>query len=62
VKAVCASDIHTVEIESTSPFGGYSGRVDELPDGNYTFVGPDPYRSRKFYGVIKVDAGKVTVS
>jgi hypothetical protein len=41
-----------VYIEGTSMFGGYSGSVYDAPDGTYTFVGPDPYTNRKFYGNI----------
>jgi hypothetical protein len=31
----------------------YDGPVTEAPDGTYTFVGPDPYNKRTFYGNIK---------
>lgn len=42
-----------VHIEATSMFGDeYDGPLDKMPDGRITFVGPDPYTSRKFYGTI----------
>jgi hypothetical protein len=53
----------TVRVESTSMFGGYDGPVSDLPEGvTITFVGPDPFRDRKFYGNIKRvgDTFKVT--
>jgi hypothetical protein len=51
-----------VRLEATFLFGNeYDGPVSEAPDGTYTFVGPDPYTSRKFYGTITKSNGKVTV-
>lgn len=51
-----------VYLEATSVFGNeYSGSVAKAPDGTYTFVGPDPYTKRTFYGNIVVKNGKVTV-
>lgn len=51
VKEAVASFPERVRIEATSLFGNeYDGRVSEAPQGTYTFVGPDPYTSRKFYG------------
>lgn len=53
-----------VYLEDTSLFGGnYVGPVAEAPVGTYTFVGPDPYNSRVFYGniVVAVKAGVRTV-
>ena len=42
-----------VSLEATSLHGNeYDGPVAEAPDGTYFFVGPDPYRSRRFYGSI----------
>ena len=62
IKEAVAADPASVEIESTSIFGGYSGPVTELPLGeSVTFVGPDPYTSRKFYGTITRTAKGVTV-
>lgn len=49
--------ISRIEVESTSMFGGYSGRLENAP-GTVTFVGPDPYTSRKFYGNLKFNAAK----
>jgi hypothetical protein len=52
-----------VSLEATSVFGNeYDGDVRTAPDGAYTFVGPDPYRARNFYGNFEVKAGKVRVS
>jgi hypothetical protein len=51
-----------VYLEGTSVFGNeYSGLVDDAPNGTYTFVGPDPYNSRKFYGTMVVSNGKAMV-
>lgn len=52
-----------VSLEATSMFGNeYDGPVSEAPDGTYTFVGPNPYTDRRFYGNIvkKGDFIKVT--
>lgn len=51
-----------VSLEATSLFGNEpEGPLAELPDGNYAFVGPDPYRARNFYGNVIVKSGKVTI-
>lgn len=51
-----------VSLEATSMFGNeYDGPVSEAPDGTYTFVGPDPYTKRMFYGNIVKKGGKVVV-
>jgi len=44
-----------VRIEATSLFGNeYDGPLSNLPIGTtITYVGPDPYTSRRFYGSIK---------
>jgi hypothetical protein len=54
VKDAIATDPESVMIEDTSIFpGGFSGPVSDWPVGKtITFVGPDPYTSRKFYGNI----------
>lgn len=41
----------TVHVECTSMHGGFSGPVSEIVR-SITFVGPDPYTNRKFYGNI----------
>lgn len=53
----------SVTLEDTSLGGyGYSGEVQFAPVGSHSFVGPDPYTNRKFYGQIVVKTGrKVTV-
>lgn len=48
-----------VSIESTSMFGGFDGPITEAPVGSYSFVGPDPYSDRKFYGTIVKTHGTV---
>jgi hypothetical protein len=51
-EAVAAGE--SVALQATSVFGNeYDGPVTEAPDGSYTFVGPDPYTKRNFYGTIK---------
>lgn len=63
VKDALAANTNTVRLQATSMFGNeYDGLVSDAPDGSYTFVGPDPYTSRKFYGTIKVNGDKITVS
>lgn len=54
-----ASGIH---LEATSMFGNeYDGPITEAPDGTYTFVGPDPYAKRDFYGTIVKSGDTITV-
>lgn len=64
VKEQVALDPTRVVLEATSFFGNdYDGPVTEMPEGKtFTFVGPDPYTSRKFYGNIKRTGDKVTVT
>jgi hypothetical protein len=63
-----------VVFENTSAFGGQDLTVDGLTgllyeaDGTklavsspIAFVGPDPYRDRRFYGTVEVKGGKVVV-
>lgn len=51
-----------VRLEATSAFGNeYDGPVVDAPDGSYTFVGPDPFTKRNFYGTIVKRNGKVAV-
>jgi hypothetical protein len=59
-EALIAGD--EVSLEATSIFGyEYDGLVADAPEGNYTFVGPDPHNKRNFYGTMTVRSGKVTV-
>jgi hypothetical protein len=56
VKAACADKPDRVRLEATSIFGDeYDGFVSDLPDEfrTITFVGPDPFTNRKFYGNIQ---------
>jgi hypothetical protein len=63
VKEAVAADPSKVRLEATSIFGNeYDGLVSEAPDGTYTFVGPDPHTSRKFYGNIVKRGDSVKVS
>lgn len=58
VREAAADDPSRVYVESTSMFGGeYGGSLADW-DGrqSITFVGPDPYTSRKFYGNIVMKA------
>lgn len=62
VKEAVAENPHKVRIEGTSVLGSdYDGPVSDMPDGEITFVGPDPYRERKFYGTIVKRSDKITV-
>jgi hypothetical protein len=62
VKEAFAENPARVQLEATSWFGNeYDGAVTEAPDGNYYFVGPDPYTKRTWYGMITVKNGKVTL-
>jgi len=51
-----------VVLEATSVFGNeFDGVLQFAPDGDYWVVGPDPYRSRKWFAHIVKEQGKVTV-
>ena len=59
-EALIAGD--EVALEATSVFGNeYDGLVTDAPNGDYTFVGPDPYTKRNFYGTLTVRGDKVNV-
>ena len=63
VRQVASISPGDIQLEATSVFGNeYDGSIANAPDGTYTFVGPDPYTNRKFYGTIKKSGDKVTVS
>jgi hypothetical protein len=66
VKEAMKATPASVTWQNDSAFGPDAGMTypgNALPEGlNDTFVGPDPHRSRKFYGQIKVKDGKVTVT
>lgn len=61
VETVKSGKLRHVHLEATSVMGNEpDGLLDEIPNGRYYFVGPDPYKNRKFYGqIIKSDAGVV---
>jgi hypothetical protein len=45
------------------PGSEYDGPVDCAPVGTViTFVGPDPYRDRRFYGTIRVTSSGIKVT
>lgn len=53
VREMVASNPHGVHIECTSMYGGFSGAITKMANGDRkTFVGPDPYKKRDFYGTI----------
>ena len=63
LKELCANHPDVVRLYTTSAFGGFHGKADELP-ANITFnvVGPDPYTARKWYASVTNRDGKVKVS
>lgn len=63
IRELVLTDPTRVVVEATSIFGNdYEGPVTEIPEGKtITFVGPDPYRDRRFYGNITRKGEKVTV-
>ena len=61
-KALREADPATVELEATSAFGNeYGGPLSDAPHGKYNVVGPDPYRDRRWYATITVDAKGIRV-
>lgn len=60
LKEAVAENPASVRFENTSMHGGSDHGVDDAPDG-LTFVGPDPYTKRNFYGSISRKNGKVSV-
>jgi hypothetical protein len=55
VKEAVADDPSSIQVEATSAFGNeYDGPLDKAPAGRISFVGPDPYTKRNFYGTIEV--------
>jgi len=65
LKEAIAENPANVFVESTSSafgFPSFSGSLDTLPAGTtVTFVGPDPYRDRRFYGTISRGARGIVV-
>lgn len=64
IKDLLAIDPNNVGIEATSSFGNeFGGSAKDLPVGaKVSFVGPDPYTDRRFYGTLKNNNGKLVVS
>lgn len=56
VKELVASKPQHVLLENTAPLFNSARNtiVTELPEGEYSFVGPDPFTKRNFYGTLKV--------
>ena len=62
VKEVALTNPEKISIEATSFFGNeYDGSLLDMPDGTVTFVGPDPYTLRNFYGTLAKKGDKITV-
>jgi len=55
IREAAANAPNTVQVEATSFFGNdFSGSITGMEIGqSITFVGPDPYVKRDFYGTIK---------
>lgn len=64
IKEAVAASPEQVEAEATALIGHeFSGSIVNMPEGEkVAFVGPDPYRDRKFYGTITKRGGKLVVS
>lgn len=64
-EAVESMDHMDIYIEATSVFGNeFAGSLIAMPSNSkVSFVGPDPYNDRKFYGTITKDnEGNVKVT
>lgn len=61
IVAALAADPSGVEVEATSLFENeFSGPATKLPSGQKVyFVGPDPFTSRKFYGILENRGGRI---
>jgi len=62
VKEALKTNPSSVYFESLSAFGGFSGFASEknFPD-SLSFVGPDPFKDRSFYGTVQKKNGKIIV-
>lgn len=57
------ANIADVIFYDTSAFNSQgSMKLADLPDGNHTFVGPDPYTKRNFYGSIVKRGDSIKIS
>lgn len=63
IREAIESNPATVDVEATSWHGDeYGGSLSDAPDGTMiVFVGPDPYRNRKFYGTITKFNGELHI-
>jgi hypothetical protein len=63
VKEAVKNSPDTIVAYATSLWGNeFNGRISHLLEGQQVhFVGPDPYRLRKFYGTISRKNGKLKV-
>lgn len=63
VKEVAAADPSRIVVENTSLYGGFEGGANGLEVGeSITFVGPDPYTDRAFFGTITRTAKGIKVT
>lgn len=62
VREAIARDPYGIIVENTSIYGGAVQQPGQMENGDVvTFVGPDPYTSRVFYGNIVKTAKGFTV-
>lgn len=63
IREAIAADPSSVYIEATAlATVEYDGPATEMPEGTTIyFVGPDPYKTRNFYGQISRRGDKITV-
>lgn len=65
-KEIREAKVENISIEGTSLYSPISGSLsdrEKFPVGSkVTFVGPDPYSNRKFYGTITVTADGMKVA
>lgn len=64
LKAAVKANPSAVRFYGTSPMGPqFSGPATDIPEGTtLTVVGPDPYRSRKWFASVKRTAKGIVVS
>jgi hypothetical protein len=63
LKALADAEPDMVLCYSLDSFGTpINCTLDNLPNGNYTFCGPNPYHDRRYYGTIEVKSGNVKIS
>lgn len=60
VKEAIQAKPDSVYFENTSMLGGKDYSLKDVPDG-LTFVGPDPFTKRNFYGSISRKGDKIVI-